>query len=66
MAAVVVALRNKRYDAQQAEGSKLNNNELLTSFPPENERKADMIIQKYMLDGYKPISFNIFLAFETY
>ncbi len=47
-----MAIRNKRYDAEEAEGSIFDNNQLLTSFPPENERKADLIIQQYMIDGY--------------
>jgi hypothetical protein len=52
MAAVVVAIRNKRYDAEEAQGTMFDNKQLLTSFPPESERKADLIMQKYMIDGY--------------
>ncbi len=52
MAAVVVAIRNKRYDAEEAEGSMFENKQLLTTFPSENERRADLIMQKYMIDGY--------------
>ena len=48
----MVAIRNKRYDAEEAEGSMFDNKQLLTTFPPENERKADIIMQKYMIDGY--------------
>ncbi len=52
MAAVVVAIRNKRYDAEEAESSMFDNKQMLTTFPQENERKADLILQKYMIDGY--------------
>ena len=52
MAAVVVAIRNKRYDAEEAESSMFDNKQMLTTFPQESERKADLILQKYMIDGY--------------
>ena len=51
MASFVVAIKNKRYDSQKADSSKFDNKEMITSFPPESERKADIIMQKYMIDG---------------
>ncbi len=52
MAAVVVAIRNKRYDAEEAESTMFDNKNMVTNFPPENERRADLVMQKYMIDGY--------------
>jgi hypothetical protein len=52
MAAVVVAIRNKRYDAEEAENSMFDSKNIVNTFPPENERRADLVMQKYMIDGY--------------
>ncbi len=52
MAAVVVAIKNKRYDAEEAEDSRFENKEMLTAFPLEHERKADLVMRKFMIDGF--------------
>lgn len=52
MTAVVVAIRNKRYDVEEAEEAKFESNQLLTAFPQEHERKADLVMRKYMIDGF--------------
>ncbi len=52
MAAVIIALKNKRYDAKEAEATQFNDSSMLTAFPPENERKADLVMLKYMIDGF--------------
>ncbi len=52
MAAVVVAIKNKRYDSKESEATKFNDSSMITTFPPENERKADRVMQKYMIDGF--------------
>ena len=52
MAAVVVAIKNKRYDVKEAEVTRFNDNSMLTAFPPENERKAEHVMLKYMIDGF--------------
>jgi hypothetical protein len=51
MSAIVVAIRNKRYDAEEAEEAKFDSKEMLTAFPQEQERKADLVMRKYMIDG---------------
>jgi hypothetical protein len=51
MTAVVVAIRNKRYDVEEVEEEKFDNNEMLTAFPQEHERKADIVMRKFMIDG---------------
>jgi hypothetical protein len=61
MAAVVVAIRNKRYDAEEAEEAKFDNMEILTSFPPEHERKADFVMRKF-IDGFDSKILEILLC----
>lgn len=51
MAAVVVAIRNKQYDAEDAQRVLLDK-DLINPFPPEAEWRADLIIEKLMMDGY--------------
>ena len=53
MAAVVVAIKNKRYDAKEAEAKQFSYNSMLSTFPPENERKAEHVMLKYMIDGFE-------------
>ncbi len=52
MSAVVVAIKNKRYDAKEADATRFDDNSMLTTFPPENERKAELVMLKYMIDGF--------------
>ena len=52
MSAIVVAIRNKRYDAEEAEGARFDSKEMLTAFPQEHDRKADLVMRKYMIDGF--------------
>ncbi len=66
MAAVVVAIRNKRYDAEEAEDARFENKEMLTSFPVEHERKADLVMRKFMIDGFvflEPYCFHLVLHY---
>ena len=52
MAAVVVAVRNKQYDAEEAQDILfLDGKNMIHPFPPEAEWKADYIIGKLMMDG---------------
>ena len=50
MAAVVVAIRNKKYDAEDAQRVLLDK-DLIHPFPPESEWRGNMIIEKLMMDG---------------
>ena len=58
MTAVVVAIRNKRYDVEEAEEAKFESNQLLTAFPQEHERKADLVMRKYMIDGFVSTTYH--------
>ncbi len=51
MAAVVVAIRNKQYDAEEAQDKLLDSKDLINPFPPESEWLGDIILEKLMVDG---------------
>ncbi len=48
--AVVVAIRGKQYDAEENKDV-LDASNLILPFPPELERRADLVVGKLMMDG---------------
>ncbi len=52
MAAVVVAIRNKQYDAEEANDVLLDSKHLINPFPPESDWLGDIVLEKLMIDGW--------------
>ncbi len=52
MVSVVVSIKNKRYDAKEADSAQFDENSMLIAFPPENDRRADLVMRTYMIDGF--------------
>ena len=51
MAAVVVAIRNKQYDAEEAQDVLLDSKDLITPVPQESDWLGDLVLEKLMIDG---------------